>query len=178
MFIRKEVLEKIKGFNEYCFLEDIELSLRMKRLKYKVVFEPKAITWQREPEKLSSFIRQRIRWSRGIFRIKKLKRQSNLKTWFSDLIHGVPYYLSPFGMVIGTILAIILFLNLPWLFVIPLILLFSFNIFMIVYSRVFYRESLKDLIYLPLWFLLNNIYSLILIPRAYLDEKRSKKIRW
>ncbi len=178
MFIRKSVLEKIGGFDEFSFLEDIELSLRLKRLKYKVVFEPKAITWQNEPENFKDFIDQRKRWARGTFRVKKIKHQNSIKNWLSDLMHAIPYYISPFGLMVLTFLLIVLWLNLPPFIVLPPLLLFIFNFALIIYSRIFFKESLKDLILLPLWFSLTNIYSFILIPKAYLDEKRNKEMKW
>jgi len=178
MFIRKSVLEKIGGFDEFSFLEDIELSLRMKRMKYKVVFEPKAVTWQNEPKNFKSYFNQRKRWARGTFRIKKLKMQNSIKSWLSDLMHAIPYYISPFGLMVLTILLIAFYLGLPFIFTLPLLLFLFFNLGLIVYSRIFYKESFKDLALLPLWFGLTNFYSFFILPKAYFDEKRKKEMRW
>jgi len=178
MFIRKNILEKIGGFDEYTFLEDTELSVRMKRLGYKVIFEPEAITWHEEPENFRSFLRQRSRISRGALRLKKLKTQKNLKDWLSDLMHGMNYYFSPFGLIIATILLLAYLFGIPYIFFVPILILFAFNILMIIYSRIFYKESLKDLIFMPIWFLLTNFYCFICFPKAYIDEKRNKNIKW
>ncbi len=178
MFIRKSILEEIGGFDEFSFLEDIELSLRMKRLGYKIISEPKAITWQNEPHDFKSYLSQRRRWARGAFRIKNLKMQNSVKSWLSDLMHAVPYYVSPFGLIVLTILLIAFYLNLPIIFILPLLLFFFFNLGLIVYSRIFYKENFKDLVLFPLWFLLTNFYTFFIVPKAYIDEKRNKEMKW
>ncbi len=47
MFFKREVLEKIKGFDDHYFLyyEDADITLRTKQAGYKVVYAPKAILW-------------------------------------------------------------------------------------------------------------------------------------
>ena len=178
MFIRKNVLEEIGGFDEFSFLEDIELSLRMKRNRYKVVFESKAITWQNETKNFRFFFNQRKRWARGTFRIKKLKMQNSIKSWLSDLMHAIPYYISPFGLMVLTILIIAFYLSSPIIFILPLLLFFFFNLGLIVYSRIFYKENFKDLVLFPLWFLLTNFYTFFIVPKAYIEEKRNKEMKW
>jgi len=178
MFIRKGILEKIGGFDESSFLEDVELSLRMKRYGYKVVFEHKAITWQKEPKTFKSYLNQRTRWARGTFRVKDLKMQNSFKNWLSDLMHAIPYYTSPFGLLVLTFLLISFWLNLPFLFTLPILVFFFFVLSLIVCSRVFFKESLKDLILLPFWFCLTNFYSFFIVPKAYLEEKRNKEMKW
>ncbi len=178
MFIRKDVLEKIGGFDEASFLEDIEISFRMKRTRHKVVFEPKAVAWQNEPEDFRSYLNQRERWARGIFRVKKLKMQNSFRNWLSDVMHSIPYYFSPFSLITLTALLVAFWLNLHLTFTLPLLFLFLFTLSLIVYSRIFFKESLKDLALLPFWFLLTNLYTLFIVPKAYLEEKRNMEMKW
>ena len=178
MFIRKDVLKRMGGFNEYCFLEDLELSLRLKRAGEKVVFEKHAVVWQQEPASLQDFLNQRLRWARGLFRIKNLAHQHTKKEWLSDLMHSIPYYISPLGLIVGTAITILLVAGLPVYLASPLILLFMFNLYLIVRSRLVYAKPLKELILLPIWFALNNIYVIFLVPKAYFDEKRGVPMSW
>ena len=56
MYIRKDILRKIGGFDEYSFLEDIELSTRMRRKGYKVVLESNAIIHEECPDSIRDIL--------------------------------------------------------------------------------------------------------------------------
>jgi cellulose synthase/poly-beta-1,6-N-acetylglucosamine synthase-like glycosyltransferase len=177
-FLRKEVLDKIGRFDEQSFLEDVELSIRMKRLGHKVVFDPAAVTMQNEPEDFRSYVSQRKRWARGTFRIKKLKMQNSVKNGLSDLMHCIPYYMSPFSIIVLTFLFVTTWMNMHIILTLPLTALFLFSLFLVVYSRVFFKESLLDLVLIPFWLLLMNFYMFVIMPYAYMEEKRSFKMKW
>lgn len=185
MFIRKSVLEEVKGFDEFTYLEDAELSLKIKKKfyetnfkRYKVNFEPNAVVWQEEPASLGSFFRQRTRWARGSIRLFSKVKNESLKWNLSALLHGINYYISPFSLIFLTILSIFLYFRLHFVFTIPLFGLFVFLITLIVYSRIDMKEPLRDLIFLPIWFLLNNLYVLIIFPKALIEEVTGKNISW
>ncbi len=63
--IRKEVLKNCGGWDEKAITEDSELSVRIYQKGWKIQFVPTAVTWEQEPEKLKTWIRQRTRWVRG-----------------------------------------------------------------------------------------------------------------
>jgi len=63
--IKKSVLEECGGWDEKAITEDSEISVRIYQLGYKIKFVPLSVTWEQEPEKLSTWIRQRTRWVRG-----------------------------------------------------------------------------------------------------------------
>jgi len=63
--IRREILETLQGWDEKALTEDTELTLRIYELGLRVKFLPSAVTWEQEPEKLVTWIRQRTRWARG-----------------------------------------------------------------------------------------------------------------
>jgi len=63
--IRRGVLEALQGWDEKALTEDTELTLRIYELGWQVKFLPSAVTWEQEPEKLTTWIRQRTRWARG-----------------------------------------------------------------------------------------------------------------
>jgi len=63
--IKRSVLDQCGGWDEKAITEDLELSVRIYENGYHVKFVPLSITWEQEPEKLGSWIRQRIRWVRG-----------------------------------------------------------------------------------------------------------------
>jgi cellulose synthase/poly-beta-1,6-N-acetylglucosamine synthase-like glycosyltransferase len=63
--IRRSVLDRCGGWDEKAITEDSELSVRIYQQGYHIKFVPLSITWEQEPEKLSTWIRQRVRWVRG-----------------------------------------------------------------------------------------------------------------
>jgi len=65
--VRKKVLDEVGGWDESALTEDAELSLRILEAGYRIKFVPYAVTWEQEPENLSTWFRQRTRWARGNF---------------------------------------------------------------------------------------------------------------
>lgn len=65
LLIRRELLEKLGGWDESALTEDAELSIQIYEAGYKIKYVPYAVTWEQEPEKLSTWFRQRSRWARG-----------------------------------------------------------------------------------------------------------------
>jgi len=63
--IRREILERLGGWDEQAIAEDSELSLRVYELGKFIKFVPSAVTWEQEPETLGVWLRQRTRWARG-----------------------------------------------------------------------------------------------------------------
>jgi len=177
MFIRKSILEKIGKFDETTYMEDGELNIKLRRLGYKIVFEPKAIAWTEEPSSIKSFIRQRRRWSRGFIRLTKKYPYESFRNFISDTLHGIPFYISPLGVISIISLIFLLFFNLPLIFISPLLALFLFYFYLLVRSRLFFKESLKDLILVPLFFIIDNLFIVIMLKSWY-DEKTNKEMKW
>jgi hypothetical protein len=74
-------------------------------------------------------------------------------------------------------LMILLVLKIDLIFISPMIAIFLFNMYLLVKSRLFYKEPLKDLLFVPLFFVLGNIVSVILIKSWY-DERMNKEMSW
>ena len=65
LIIRRELLESLGGWDTSALTEDAELSIQIYEAGYKIKFVPYAVTWEQEPENLSTWFRQRSRWARG-----------------------------------------------------------------------------------------------------------------
>jgi cellulose synthase/poly-beta-1,6-N-acetylglucosamine synthase-like glycosyltransferase len=76
--VRKDVLEEVGDWDTEALTEDAELSLRILEAGYRIKFVPYAVTWEQEPEDLSTWIRQRTRWARGNFYLMR-KFMSTIK---------------------------------------------------------------------------------------------------
>ena len=64
--IWKSVLEAVGGWDEEALTEDTELTFRVYQRGFLIKFLPSATSWEQEPERLSTWVRQRTRWARGM----------------------------------------------------------------------------------------------------------------
>jgi cellulose synthase/poly-beta-1,6-N-acetylglucosamine synthase-like glycosyltransferase len=65
LIIRRPLLESLGGWDESALTEDAELSIQIYEAGYQIKLVPYAVTWEQEPERLSTWFRQRVRWARG-----------------------------------------------------------------------------------------------------------------
>ena len=72
---RKDVLERIKGWDVGPGL-DGDLTLKIRKLGYKVHFEPKAVALTNVPENFTKLAKQRVRWSRSLVRFRMRKHKN------------------------------------------------------------------------------------------------------
>ena len=62
---RREPLEQAGGFSSDTLAEDQDLTLRVRKLGYKIGYSERAIAWTEAPDTLSDLSKQRFRWSFG-----------------------------------------------------------------------------------------------------------------
>ncbi len=62
---RRDLLEKAGGFSSDTLAEDQDLTLRIRRLGYKIGYEEDAIAWTEAPATLRALAKQRFRWAYG-----------------------------------------------------------------------------------------------------------------
>ncbi|MGC6767637.1 glycosyltransferase [Enterococcus sp. LJL51] len=63
--VRRSIIEEIGGWDDKALAEDTEISFRIYMMGYKIKFQPKAVTWEQEPQTLPVWFRQRTRWVKG-----------------------------------------------------------------------------------------------------------------
>jgi len=68
-FIRRSVLEKLKGFDEEALSEDMELSARLTEMGYRIKYASDVRSWQETPSNIRQFFKQRTRWLRGTMEV-------------------------------------------------------------------------------------------------------------
>jgi cellulose synthase/poly-beta-1,6-N-acetylglucosamine synthase-like glycosyltransferase len=68
-FIRRNVLEKLSGFDETTLSEDMELSARLAEKGYGIKYAGDVCAWQESPSSLSTLFKQRTRWFRGTMEV-------------------------------------------------------------------------------------------------------------
>ncbi len=62
---RRTLLDEAGGFTSDTLAEDQDLTIRIRRLGYKIGYEEKAAAWTEAPDTLRTLARQRFRWSYG-----------------------------------------------------------------------------------------------------------------
>src|SRR6185369_16599853 len=62
---QKELLLEAGGFTSDTLAEDQDLTLRIRRLGYKIGYEEAAVAWTEAPDNLRSLAQQRFRWAYG-----------------------------------------------------------------------------------------------------------------
>jgi len=109
--IWRKVLEEIGGWDRKALTEDSELTFRIYEKGYRIKFLPVVTSWEQEPERLKTWIRQRTRWAMGNSYIisKYLKKILKTKLNFSliELLNLVYlYYLFVFAILFSDTLFI------------------------------------------------------------------------
>ena len=71
VFIRRDLLERVGGWDETCLTEDAEIGLRLSALgePIRVVYDARHVTREETPDSVGAFIRQRTRWMQGFLQV-------------------------------------------------------------------------------------------------------------
>jgi cellulose synthase/poly-beta-1,6-N-acetylglucosamine synthase-like glycosyltransferase len=62
---RREMLDRVGGFTSDTLAEDQDLTLRVRRLGYRIGYEERAVAWTEAPDTVRGLGKQRFRWSFG-----------------------------------------------------------------------------------------------------------------
>lgn len=63
--MRREIIERIGGWDVKAIAEDTEISFRIYMMGYRIKFQPKSVTWEQEPQTVKVWFKQRTRWAKG-----------------------------------------------------------------------------------------------------------------
>lgn len=67
VFVRRDLLQRVGGWDQHNLTEDAELGLRLSAMgeRIRVLYDDRYVTKEETPPTLAQFIRQRTRWSQG-----------------------------------------------------------------------------------------------------------------
>ena len=82
---RKRDVLAAGGFGHGTLAEDADLTISVRRLGRRIVFEDRAIAWTEAPETVQAFIKQRRRWSYGTLQVLWKHRDVLLRPRFGAL---------------------------------------------------------------------------------------------
>src|SRR5205085_11045205 len=82
---RRELLEQAGGFSADTLAEDQDLTLRVRRLGYKIGYEETAVAWTEAPDTVRGLAKQRFRWSFGTLQCMWKHKDALLRPRFGML---------------------------------------------------------------------------------------------
>lgn len=196
---RREALEAVMAW-DHELNEDADISMKIKRAGWKVVFAPDAIALTEVPETLGELMSQRYRWDRGVVRTHFHKHVGLMKFWQYDWRNAREMSLEFIFFFLLT------FFYFGWLvFMIafyPIILLFAFVIMYGIYCVVNmitlgtamahserWKEEVGLLAYIPLFSLYKGFFRWVRLyaltmellrinyEQAYLPESAWRNMR-
>jgi poly-beta-1,6-N-acetyl-D-glucosamine synthase len=190
---KKEALDRVGGWDIGPGL-DGDITIKLRKLNYKIAFAPEAICQTNVPDTFSKLAKQRLRWDRSIVRFRLRKHRD---IFYPNSTFRFSNFLSSLENITYN-----LFLNFKWwLYAIDMVFNFTsrlafivpFNILLytvaaytkfLIFSlfRVRKNESVSYfLLYLPCMVFYFGIYLRIVRTLAYIDElvfKRSYEDTW
>jgi cellulose synthase/poly-beta-1,6-N-acetylglucosamine synthase-like glycosyltransferase len=102
--IYRKVIDKIGGWDVKALAEDTEMSFRIYQMGYHIKFQPRAVTWEQEPQTLDVWFRQRTRWVKGnIYVVVKNANQLFLKKG-RPIRFDLLYFLSVYFLLMTSLL--------------------------------------------------------------------------
>jgi cellulose synthase/poly-beta-1,6-N-acetylglucosamine synthase-like glycosyltransferase len=71
VFVRRQLMEQLGGWDETCLTEDADLGIRLSIAgsKVRIVYDDEFVTREETPHTLEQFIKQRTRWNQGFIQI-------------------------------------------------------------------------------------------------------------
>ncbi len=178
---RRQALEEV-GAMDAGGGEDLDVTLRIRKAGWKVRFAPAAICYTDVPETFKAFIRQRFRWERDTIRLR-YRKHADLVSPFSnrlkplELIHeleflgfdvvaalAMPIYLIWLFMTYGDLAPAILIAAQAGLLILDFV---TISLAALATPKVL---SLRHLLYMPAYSVLNSYFMRFVRLAAYFQE--------
>jgi len=122
VFVRRELMEQLGGWDETCLTEDADLGIRLNlsHARMRIIYDDEFVTREETPHTIEQFVKQRTRWNQGFLQILskgewlKLKKVSQRLLACYVLI--LPELQAFFALLVPVSLLMFLFVKLPlWL---------------------------------------------------------------
>lgn len=197
-FFRREVLEEVGLYNGNVYAEDCDLTLRILKAGYKVIYEPKAVAYTEAPENIYCLLTQRYRWTRGI--LQAVKKNHDLFYYHSSSFSLIlSYWLLIYEAFVWPTMNLVAHLFFTFLALlygfIPFLFIWWFSLTLLDFSSACfaytsdkksenhtYQNKKITFFYLPFLVLLYRLYYLLLIDTikvfAFLEEILNLGMSW
>ncbi|HEY0755048.1 MAG TPA: glycosyltransferase [Ktedonobacteraceae bacterium] len=135
VFVRRELMEQLGGWDERCLTEDADLGIRLclAHARLRVIYDDEFVTREETPYTISQFIKQRTRWNQGFIQILlkrewlKLDKLSQRLLAFYVLV--LPEIQALFALLVPVSLLMFALVKLPlWLAMFSFLALYCFTL--------------------------------------------------
>src|SRR5438132_3463296 len=122
VFVRRELMEQLGGWDETCLTEDADLGIRLNlsHARVRIIYDDEFVTREETPHTMKQFIKQRTRWNQGFLQILfkgewlKLEKLSQRLLAFYVLI--LPEVQALFAILVPVAIIMFFFVKFPlWL---------------------------------------------------------------
>lgn len=119
VFIKRDLLENVGGWDEACLTEDADLGIRLSVLGEKifVTYDAEHATREETPDSIGGFIKQRTRWCQGFFQVFRKGEWKKLPTRGQRLLAvysmTYPYFQAAAGALWIPAVLMIIYLEVP-----------------------------------------------------------------
>jgi cellulose synthase/poly-beta-1,6-N-acetylglucosamine synthase-like glycosyltransferase len=88
VFMHRELLERMGGWDQECLTEDAEIGIRLSAagVPIRVVYDDAFVTREETPPTVGQFIKQRTRWNQGFLQVLAKGDWLRLPTWRQRLL--------------------------------------------------------------------------------------------
>ena len=123
VFVRRDLLQMVGGWDQDCLAEDCELGIRLSALGARTVvaYTPSLATQEETPPTLKGLIKQRTRWNQGYLQVLRKGEWRVLPTrserMFARYLLAMPFAQAASGALVPISLLTIFLLKTPDLFV-------------------------------------------------------------
>src|SRR3989440_10918701 len=132
VFVRRQLMEHLGGWDETCLTEDADLGIRLclSKARVRIIYDDEFVTREETPDSIEQFIKQRTRWNQGFIQILFSGRWLQLKTFKQRMLAFyiliLPEVQAFFALMIPVSIAL-MFVRLPlWMAMITLAPLYCF----------------------------------------------------
>lgn len=102
--VRREIIEKLNGWDVDAIAEDTEISFRIYEMGYKIGFIPLAVTWEQEPESLKVWFKQRTRWAMGNVYVLLKYFKKFFKITEKSVLFDLMYFFSVYFLFLSSVI--------------------------------------------------------------------------
>ena len=119
VFVRRELLEQLGGWDEHCLTEDADLGIRLSlaHARMRIIYDDEYVTREETPHTIAQFIKQRTRWNQGFMQILFKREWTRLEKFSQRLLAFyvliLPELQAFFALMIPVSLTMIFFVKLP-----------------------------------------------------------------
>jgi glycosyltransferase XagB len=149
VFVRRDLLEHLGGWDERCLTEDADLGMRLSlaQARIRILYDDEYVTREETPLTIRQFVRQRTRWNQGFIQILfkgewlQLEKLSQRLLAFYVLV--LPELQALFALLIPVSLAMFFLVKFPlWLALLTFLPLYCFVLGLLI-DLAGLREFLK-----------------------------------